>query len=71
MNLLITRVLLFTFLYLSCVELYHNIVLIKSIYEKTIHRYSDEYKHTSYIYDCLYATCYPEHNYLKCKCLLE
>jgi hypothetical protein len=68
---IIRRVLFIAFIYLSLIELYNNIILIISMYDHLLVYYSDKYKHTSYIYDCLYASCFPENNYIKCKCLLD
>jgi hypothetical protein len=68
---LLYRVFLITFIYLILSEVYCNIILFLSIYERIIQLYSIKYKHTSYIYDCLYANCFHENDYLKCKCLIE
>lgn len=58
------RILSFIFIYLLLECIYYHLYLI---YEDII----THHKHTSYIYDCLFASCYHENDYIKCKCLLE
>jgi hypothetical protein len=68
---IVKRVFLIAFIYMLLYEIYNNIIIIKSMYDRIIQHYSIKYKHTSYIYDCLYASCFHENKYLTCKCLLE
>jgi hypothetical protein len=68
---IVKRVFLIAFIYMLLYEIYNNIIMLKSMYDRIIQHYSMKYKHTSYIYDCLYASCFHENKYLKCKCLLE
>jgi hypothetical protein len=68
---IVKRVFLIAFIYIVLSDLYYNILILKSMYNRLIQYYSIEYKHTSYIYDCLYASCFHENNYLICKCLLD
>ena len=68
---MLKNIMFYTTLYFILSELYNNLILIQSMYEKTLDYYSDKYKHTAYIYDCKYANCFPYETYLRCKCLLE
>lgn len=67
----IKRVLLIAIIYMLLCEIYNHIIIFKSMYDRLIQHYSIKYKHTSYIYDCLYASCFHENKHLICKCLLE
>ncbi len=67
---ILRRVLLLTFIYFVLHDMYHNLCILKGMYDKMLQYYSVKYKHTSYIYDCLYASCFHENNYITCKCLL-
>lgn len=60
---MIRRILLFVLIYLVCEEISYNLI---TIYNQII----IEYKHSTYIYDCLYASCFHEKHYIKCKCIL-
>ncbi len=68
---IIKRVFLYVFLYYVLMNIYHNLLILQGMYDKMIQHHSIQYKHTSYLYDCLYGGCFPEDDYIVCKCLLE